>query len=328
MSSRRQFITGLGALAACSLAAPVSARNSAALTATDVHVKDYPTVKAVEWLGRELARETDGRLSIHQYHSGQLGRESEAIDMVRFDAIDITRVYSGGLNNAFPLTRALCLPYVFDSVAHQRRVLDGEVGSLVLDGFATRGLIGLAIYDCGARSFYNTRRPIFTPKDMHGLKLRVPLSDIFMQLIRDFGANPTPLAYGEVFSALQTHLIDGAENNIKSFHSSRQFEAAHYWSNTEHSYAPDVLVMSKRRFDALAPSDRERLRRLSAQSVGVMRKLWDESAEASLLALQAAKLHINDVDLPAFRKASEPVLSYYRRDAAIDSLYRAIRKMA
>lgn len=328
MNTRRHFIAGLGALAASSLVPAASARNSAILTATDVHVKDYPTVKAVEWLGQELARETDGRLSIRQYHSGQLGRESEAIDMARFDAIDITRVYSGGLNNAFPLTRALCLPYVFDSVAHLRRALDGGVGALVLSGFAARGLVGLAIYDCGARSFYNTRHPISVPEDMRGLKLRVPLSDIFMRLIRDFGANPTPLAYGEVFSALQTRLIDGAENNIKSFHSSRQFEAAQYWSKTEHSYAPDVLVMSKRRFDSLSPPDRERLQRLAAQSVGVMRRLWDETADASLLALKTANLRINDVDKEAFRKASMPVLRAYRRDAEIDSLYRAIREMA
>lgn len=328
MNTRRRFLAGIGALAASGPIASALAGRSVALTATDVHVKDYPTVKAVEWLGRELARETDGRLSIHQYHSGQLGRESEAIDMARFDAIAITRVYSGGLNNAFPLTRALCLPYVFDSVEHQRRALDGAVGVAVLEGFAERGLVGLAIYDCGARSFYNTRRPIHAPGDMHGLKLRVPLSDIFMQLVRDFGANPTPLAYGEVFSALQTRLIDGAENNIKSFHSSRQFEAAHYWSNTEHSYAPDVLVMSKRRFDSLDPPDRERLLRLAAQSVGVMRRLWDETAEASLLALETADVRINDVDLAAFRKASMPVLREYRRDPDIDSLYRAIRNVA
>jgi tripartite ATP-independent transporter DctP family solute receptor len=328
VNTRRRFIVGLGALAANSLIANASARDSAVLTATDVHVKDYPTVKAVEWLGNELARETGGRLSIHQYHSGQLGRESEAIDMVRFGAIAITRVYSGGLNNAFPLTRALCLPYVFESVEHQRRALDGAVGAQVLDGFATRGLVGLAIYDCGARSFYNTRRPIRTPGDMHGLKLRVPLSDIFMGLIRDFGANPTPLAYGEVFSALQTRLIDGAENNIKSFHSSRQFEAAHFWSNTEHSYAPDVLVMSKNAYEALAAADRDRLKRLAAESVGVMRRLWDETVDTSLRALQAADLRINDVDFSAFRRASQPILREYRKDPDIDNLYRAIRAMA
>jgi tripartite ATP-independent transporter DctP family solute receptor len=328
MNARRRFLGQLGIAAGAAIAPSAMASPGSVLTATDVHVKDYPTVKAVEWLGRELARQTDGRLTIHQYHSGQLGRESEAIDMARFNAIDITRVYSGGLNNAFPLTRALSLPYVFDSVAHLRRAVDGGVGASVLSGFAARGLVGLAIYDCGARSFYNTRHPIFAPEDMHGLKLRVPLSDIFMRLIRAFGANPTPLAYGEVFSALETHLIDGAENNIKSFHSSRQFEAARYWSNTEHSYAPDVLVMSKRRFDALSPVDRERLLHLSAQSVGVMRRLWDETAEASLLALKAADLHINDVDLAAFRKASLPVLGEFRRDADINSLYHAIRDLS
>jgi tripartite ATP-independent transporter DctP family solute receptor len=328
MNARRHFLSQLGIAAGAAIAPSAMASPGSVLTATDVHVKDYPTVKAVEWLGRELSRETGGRLSIQQYHSGQLGRESEAIDMARFNAIDITRVYSGGLNNSFPLTRALCLPYVFDSVAHQRRAIDGKVGAQVLQGFATRGLIGLAIYDSGARSIYNTRRPIHAPADMRGLKLRVPLSDIFMRLIRDFGANPTPLAYGEVFSALETHLIDGAENNIKSFHSSRQFEAAHYWSYTEHSYAPDVLVMSKRRFDTLSPDDRERLLYLSTQSVGVMRKLWDETAESSLSALKAANLHINDVDLAAFRKASLPVLGEYRRDIDINSLYRAIRDLS
>ncbi len=328
MNARRRFLSQLGIAAGAVIAPSAMASPGAVLTASDVHVKDYPTVKAVEWLGQQISKETDGRLSIRQYHSGQLGRESEAIDMARFGAIHITRVYSGGLNNAFPLTRALCLPYVFDSVAHQRRAVDGGVGARVLSGFAARGLVGLAIYDCGARSFYNTQRPIHSPEDMRGLKLRVPLSDIFMRLIRDFGANPTPLAYGEVFSALQTRLIDGAENNIKSFHSSRQFEAAHYWSNTEHSYAPDVLVMSKQRFDALAGPDRERLLRLAAQSVSVMRRLWDESAGASLQALQAADLRINDVDLTAFRQASLPVLREYRRDPDIDSLYRAIRAMA
>lgn len=315
-------------MAVSGLVPSVAARGSEVLTATDVHVKDYPTVKAVEWFGNALADETGGRLRIQQFHSGQLGRESEAIDMVRFGAIDITRVYSGGLNNAFPLTRALCLPYVFDSVAHLRRALDAGIGARVLDGFTSRGLVGLAIYDCGSRSVYNTRRPIFAPSDMHGLKLRVPLSDIFMRLIRDFGANPTPLAYGEVFSALQTHLIDGAENNLRSFHSSRQFEAAHYWSDTQHSYAPDVLVISKQRFDALDAADQARVRRLATASVGVMRRLWDEGTDASLQALKASGLRMNEVDLPAFRRASLPLLRAYRRDPDIDGLYRAIRAMA
>ena len=330
MTSRRDVIRGLGA--ACALAAtPAALRaddGSRLLTATDVHVKDYPTVAAVQWIGREIERASGGRLRLRLYHSGQLGRESEAIDMARFGAIDITRVYSGALNNAFPLTQALSLPYVFDSVAHLRRALDGEVGAAVLRDFDRRELVGLAIYDCGARCFYNVRRPIHGPADMHGLKFRVPASDIFMRMIRLLGGNPTPLAYGEVFSALQTHLIDGAENNLRSYHSSRQFEAARFWSQTEHSYAPDVLLMSRRSFDALRPDDRELLRDTARRSVAVMRTLWDESEALARAAVIEGGVRINDCDLPTFRAAVQPLLDEYHRDPAIETLYRRIRSLA
>ncbi|QWP75286.1 TRAP transporter substrate-binding protein [Lysobacter sp. K5869] len=328
MSTRRQFLAGAAAGLSAAAAGSAWARDPNLLTATDVHVKDYPTVAAVEWLGRELQSATQGRLRMRMYHSGQLGREAEAIDMARFGAIDITRVYSGALNNAFPLTQLLSLPYTFDSVAHLRRALDGEVGRRVLDSFAKRDLVGLAFYDCGARCFYNVRRPIVEPADMHGLKFRVPSSDIFMRMIRMLGGNPTPLAYGEVFSALQTHLIDGAENNLRSFHSSRQFEAARYWSRSEHSYAPDVLLMSRQRYEALTPSDQGLLHEIARASVQVMRQRWDESEAQSRQALLDAGVRMNDCDLPAFRKAVAPLLDDYHRVPALEALYRTIRSMA
>lgn len=329
MTSRREFLTGIAAACVASAAPAVCAADGPrVLTATDVHIKDYPTVAAVRWIGEQLERETQGRLRLRQYHSGQLGRESEAIDMARFGAIDITRVYSGGLNNAFPLTQALCLPYVFDSVAHLRRALDGDVGADVLRGFQTRDLVGLAIYDSGARCFYNTRRALHVPEDMHGLKLRVPPSDIFIRLLRLFGANPTPLSYGEVFSAMETRLIDGAENNMRSFHSSRQFEVARYWSQSEHSYAPDVLLISRRSFESLAPGDRALLRDLAQRSVGVMRGLWDESESTARAAVLAAGVRINAVDMPAFRRKAQPLLDEYLRQPAIAALHRRIRALA
>lgn len=332
MTTRRSFIAGIGAACATLAATPgrslAAATDGRVLTATDVHVKDYPTVAAVEWIGQQLERETDGRLRLRVYHSGQLGREAEAIDMARFGAIDITRVYSGALNNAFPLTRVLSLPYVFDSVAHLRRALDGDVGARVLAGFEARDLVGLAIYDSGARCFYNTRRPIRTPADMRGLKLRVPASDIFMRLIRLLGGNPTPLAYGEVFSALQTHLIDGAENNLRSYHSSRQFEAARYWSQTEHSYAPDVLLVSRRSLDSLRPDDRALLRDLARRSVSVMRSRWDASEASARQAVLDAGVQVNDADLAAFRATSQPLLRDYVRDPSIAALYRSVRALA
>ena len=333
MISRRGFLTsGVGAACAATLSTlPALAAGSdegKLFTATDVHVRDYPTVEAVNWIGQELERQTGGRLRLRMFHSGQLGREAEAIDMARFGVIDITRVYSGALNNAFPLTQALCLPYVFDSVEHLRHTLDGQVGAEVLRGFEARGLVGLAIYDSGARCFYNTRHAINTPADMHGLKLRVPASDIFIRLIRLLGANPTPLSLGEAFSALETRLIDGAENNIRSFHSSRHFEAAGFWSQTEHSYAPDVLLMSRKSFDVLSPADRQLVLEVARQSVPVMRKRWDESEDTARQAVTDYGVKMNAVDLPAFRKAAQPLLSEYLQDPRIDSLYRRIRDHA
>lgn len=331
MTSRRQFLSSIAvACAGTAVARPglAALAGGHVLTATDVHVKDYPTVTAVQWMGETLAAETDGRVQIRLYHSGQLGRESDAIDMARFGAIDLTRVYSGALNNAFPLTEALCLPYVFDSVAHLRRALDGDVGAAVLDGFAARDLVGLAIYDSGARCFYNTRRPLHVPADLQGLKLRVPASDIFMQLLRDLGANPTPLGFGAVFSALETRLIDGAENNIHSYHSSRHFEIAPYWSQTEHSYAPDVLLMSRRSFDELRPDDRERVLDVARRSVQVMRAEWDASEARAREAVLAGGARLNAVDLPAFRKAAAPLLRQYLQKPQLAALHRRIRDLA
>jgi tripartite ATP-independent transporter DctP family solute receptor len=333
MMDRRGFLAaGLGAACAAPLAGlpALAATRTAAtvLTATDVHVKDYPTVAAVRWIGETLERETQGRLRIRLYHSGQLGRESEAIDMARYGAIDMTRVYSGALNNAFPLTQALCLPYVFDSPAHMRRAMDQGVGDAVLRGFERRGLVGLAIYDSGARCFYNIRRPIVSPADLHGLKIRVPASDIFIRMLRLFGANPTPLSLGEVFSGMETHMIDGAENNMRSFHSSRHFEAARYWSQSDHSYAPDVLLISKRSFDALTPGDRELMLVTARQSVGVMRALWDESENAARKMVVDYGVRLNEADIASFKRVSQPLLDEYLRQPELMSLYRRIRDLA
>jgi tripartite ATP-independent transporter DctP family solute receptor len=324
---RRAAIHGL-LLAAGAATLPRAARAGATLTATDVHPSNYPTVEAVRFIGEGLARETGGELSLRLYHSGQLGRESDAVDMARFGAIDLTRVYSGALNNAFPLTRALCLPATFDSVAHLRRAIDGEPGRRVLADFARRDLVGLAIYDSGARCFYNTQRPIVTPADLRGLKFRVPPSDIFMAMLRGLGANPTPLPYGEVFSALETRLIDGAENNLRSFHASRHFETARYWSESAHSYAPDVLLMSRRRFDALTAPQRELVQSLARQSVGVMRRRWDEGEASASAALEQGGVERNPVDVAAFATAVAPLLRDRLAEPDLQSLHRSIRDLA
>lgn len=327
MLSRRAVLLAAGAVCAGIRPAAAHAKTSV-LTAADVHVDGYPTVEAVRWMGRMLARETDGRLDVRVYHSGQLGRETDTVNLARFGVLDITRVNMAALNNAFPSTRILSLPYVFDSVAHMRRSLDGDVGREILGHFDARGLVGLAFYDSGARCFYNVRHPVAEPADLHGLKLRVPPSDIFIALVRALGANPTPLSYGEVYSSLQTHLIDGAENNWRSFHSSRQFEVAKHWAQSEHSYSPEALLMSRRRFDQFSAGDQELIRAAATQSVPYMRELWDRAEAESRAVVIAAGVQVTAVDRVAFHRAAAPVLKTYLEDQQLRHLYERIRAAA
>jgi len=325
--NRREILVGLGALCATH-SRFASAQSNTLLTAADVHIDGYPTVEAVRWIGRKLQQETAGRLNIRVYHAGQLGREADTIDLARFGALDITRVNFASLNNPFPLTQIFSLPYVFNSVEHMRRAADGDAGKAVLDGFAKRELVGLAIYDAGSRSFYNTRRPVHEPKDLHGLKIRVPPSDIFIELARALGANPTPLPFGEAYSALQTHLIEGAENNWRTFHTSRHFEVARYWSQSSHSHSPEALLMSRRAFDALDPADRDLLVATARESVPFMRQLWDRmDAESREIVLKAG-VQANEVDSTAFHKAARPVVEGYLQQQGLGQVYESIRAVA
>jgi tripartite ATP-independent transporter DctP family solute receptor len=298
------------------------------LNAADVHVSGYPTVEAVRWIGERLAAATGGELGIRVYHSGQLGREHDTVEMARFGAIDLTRVNFAALNNAFPLTGVAALPYVFDSVEHMRHAMDGEPGRRILEDFARRDLVGLAIYDSGVRCVYNVRRPIHRPADLVGLKIRVPPSDIFIEIGRALGANPTPLPFGEVYSSLQTHLIDGAENNIRSFHSSRQFEVARYWSETLHSYSPEALLLSRRTFERLSAEERDLLLRLARESVPVMRAMWDEAEATSRRFVTEAGVQLNDVDLVEFHEATAPMVESRLATPSLRRLYDDIRGMA
>lgn len=323
--SRRAFLGGGAALC---LQAGARAQNAAIqLSASDVHVAGYPTVEAIRWIGETLRRETGGRIALRLYHSGQLGREGDAIDMTRFGALDITRVTMAALNNPFPATQVLCLPYVFADVAHMRRALDGAPGRTIARDFERRDLVLLAYYDGGVRNLYNTHRAVVAPGDLRGLKIRVPPSDIFMQLIRSLGANATPLPYGEVFSALQTHLIDGAENNWSTYHTTRQFEVARFVARSEHAYSPEALLMSKRSLDALGTADRALLLDVAARSVAHMRTLWDRDEAAARETVLARGVRENEVDMPAFRAAAAPVLAEYRRDAQTEALYRSIQAL-
>ncbi|MBC7770000.1 MAG: TRAP transporter substrate-binding protein [Phycisphaerales bacterium] len=321
----RRLLLGTGALAATG--AGFALAQSAAeqvITAVDVHPRDYPTVEAVRWMGQEIERETAGRISFRLYPSGQLGSETDTVNLARFQVLDIARVYLGAVNNMFPATQPLALPYTFRDEGHMRRVCDGDIGRDILPTFERRGLVGLAFYDSGFRSMYNARHPIHTPADMRDLKVRVPRADIFIEMLDAMGANATPIPFGEVFTGLQTHLIDAAENNWATFQSTRQYEVARYWSQTDHCGAPEALLMSKARFDGLSSADRDLIRAKARESVPIMRALWDQKQATARQTVLDAGVHFNQADTEAFRRAVEPMKRRWMADDAIAATVRRI----
>jgi tripartite ATP-independent transporter DctP family solute receptor len=322
--TRRQLIAAFALSTAVQRAR--GADRSALLTVAEVHPGDYPTVTALNWINATLQNEFGGELALRVYHSGTLGSEKDTIDLARIGALAVTRVHSSVLNNAIPATRILSLPYVFESTDHMRRAFDGALGAEILAACAERDLLGLALYDSGSRNFYNARRSVQVPEDLKGLKLRVPQSDIFMQSVAALGASPTPLSYSAVFSSLQTHLVDGAENNWPSFHSSRHFEIARHFSESEHAFAPDMLVMSRRVANALPREQRDFLVDAARRSVAIMRVEWDQRVAASRQAVVDAGVEVSQVDKLAFRRSVQPLLDRYLRDPEIRRLYELLER--
>lgn len=324
--TRRSLLASGAAVAA--LAGSGFAKEPGLLCAADVHRDGYPTVEAVKWIGQELERATGGTHRIRMYHSAQLGSEDDSIGLVRFGGIDICRVNMGALNNAFPETAILSLPYIFRSTEHLHRTIDGPVGADLLNVFERRGMVGLAFYDAGARCFYNTRHPVRTAADLAGLKIRVPQSDIFLAAIGAMGANATPLTVSTVFSSLQTRLIDGAENNWPTFLTARHFEVAHHWSTTEHSYSPEALLISRRSFDALAPGVRDALVDAARRSVPYMRSLWSKTETAAREEVLKAGVQVTEADRESFKAAVKPVVDRYLENETLAGLYRRINDEA
>ncbi len=295
------------------------------MRAADTHPIDYPTVQAVLHMGKLIEQRTNGRHTLKMYPSSQLGQEKDTIEQTKLGAVDINRVNMGPFNNIVPETNVPSLPFAFRSKAHMRAVMDGQVGEDILKAFEAHGFVGLAYYDSGARSFYNTKKPILTPDDLKGMKIRVQQSDLFVDTMRALGANATPMPYGEVYTGLKTGVIDGAENNWPSYESSKHFEVAKYYSMNEHSMSPEVLVMSKRTWDGLTPEDQAIFRAAAKESVAVMRKLWDEREMKSEATVRAGGAQINAVDKTPFIEAMRPVYEKYLKDDTLRSLLKRIQ---
>lgn len=309
--SRREsfFLTaamvGAGALPACSK----SARK--AMTAVDTHPAGYPTVEAVRYFGEIIERESEGRLRLKLFPGGQLGQEKDTLEITVFGGLDINRVNLAPLNSIAKETFVPALPFMFRSVAHMRAAVDGEPGKTVLQSLEGHGLIGLCFFDSGARSFYTTKRPIQVPEDLKGLKIRVQSSDLFVSMVEALGGDATPMSFGEVYQGLLQGVVDGAENNWPSYENTRHFEAAKYYSLTRHVMSPEVLVMSKKKWETLHENDRELLKRAARMTVPYMRDLWDQRVVRSREIVLNAGVEIFEPDIRPFQDRVQPVWDRY-----------------
>jgi tripartite ATP-independent transporter DctP family solute receptor len=311
------------AVCAC-LAVPVQARD---FRSADVHPADYPTVEAVKHMGKLLAEQTNGRLGIRTYPNGALGNERDTVEQMKIGGLDMMRINVAPLNNVVPETIATSLPFVFRSKEHMRQVLDGPVGDEILAAMETQNLVGLAFYDSGARSFYTAKKPVTALADLKGTKIRVQQSDLFVAMVEAIGANPTPMPYGEVYTALKTGIVDAAENNLPSYESSRHFEAAKYYALTEHAMAPEVLVFSKPVWDRLPKEDQALIRKAAKDSVPFMRKLWDEREAKARQTVESAGTQIVEIaNKQEFIDAMQPVFAKFANTPKLQSLVQRIRE--
>lgn len=316
---RRDFIklsAGLGAsMATLAPLSPARAQAKTVFKASDVHPAGYPTVTATENLGKKLDAATQGRLSLQMYPSMQLGGEKETIEQTQIGAIQLTRVSVGALGPVVDELNVLNMPFLFKSTAHAQKVLDGEIGAELLGKVAANanaGLVGLCWMDAGARSFYNTKKPIQTIADMKGLKVRVIGNPMFVDMANALGANGVAMGYDQVFNALQTGVIDGAENNPPSYVFDNHYTAAKYYTLTEHLVVPEMLTFSKKVWNTLSKDDQALLMKFAREAQMEERVLWTKYEQDAMAKAKAAGVQVIELaDKKPFQDAVKPVWDKY-----------------
>ncbi len=329
-----------GALLVLALSTSTTLLSAREFRAADAQPADYPTVQAIQLMSRLIEERTGGRHRIRVFHSGQLGKQTDTIEQTRIGAIDINRTTATSLGYEFssqvgrhlepegwiPSVKVLALPYLFRSLEHQHKVLDQGIGDEILANLQRYGFVGLAFYTAGARSIYNRTRPIRVLADLKGLRIRIPQSELMKNIIGALGADPVILPYSQVKIALATGLIDGAEHNLPSYVSTGHYKLAPYYTFTEHTMGPDVLMMSMRAWEELTIEDREIFRDAAHSSSLFLRELLDGVvARARQEAFSAGNILISEFEREPFRQAMDPVYEKMLTDEHSRRLVQRIR---
>jgi tripartite ATP-independent transporter DctP family solute receptor len=318
MSTPRRTFThcALALAAACAaIGAPAVsfAQGAMTLKAADVHPPGYPNVVAIEHLGQKLEAATNGRLKLKMYPGGVLGSEKEMIEQCQVGAIDILRTSLGPVGPVVPDVNVFNMPFVFRNEAHMRAVIDGPIGDEMLAKITASPakLVALGWMDGGSRSLY-TKKPVHSIADLKGMKIRMIGNPLFVDTMNAMGGNGISMGYGEVFSALQTGVIDGAENNPPSYFTANHYQTgAKYYTQTNHLIIPEIFVMSKVTWDKLSAADQALVKKFAREAQFEQRKLWDESVGDYVNKLKAGGVEFITIDNKPFYDATAPVRAKY-----------------
>jgi tripartite ATP-independent transporter DctP family solute receptor len=315
---RRDFLqAGVATLAlgAANGLGPVHAQTKMVLKASDVHPLGYPTVEAVMRMGKKLEAATEGRLTVQMFPSMQLGGEKEMIEQAQLGALQLARISVGAVGPVVDDVNVFNLPFVFRNAKHMEAVIDGDIGNELLAKISANektGLIALCWMNAGSRNVYNNKRPIKTMADLKGLKVRMMGNPLFVDTMNALGGNGVALGFDQVFSSMQTGVIDGAENNLPSFMAQNHHQVAKYFTMTEHLIIPELLVFSKISWQKLTPADQALIKKVAKEAQAEQRVLWYEAENAALDKMKAAGTQmIMDVDKKPWQDAVKPVWDKY-----------------
>ncbi|MGD1881620.1 MAG: TRAP transporter substrate-binding protein [Paracoccaceae bacterium] len=291
----------------------------------NIHPEGYPNSVAIDEFVAAVNETTDLNLQI--FHGGVLGSQPDAIEQVRNNALEFGQFNMGPMGPIIPTTNVLSLPFIFSSVDHMHKAMDGEVGEIFAAAMEREGLVPLAWYDSGSRSFYNSKRPIMRPSDVEGLKLRVMNNDLFVDMVAQLGGNATPMAFSEVYQSLKTGVIDGAENNYPSYESTGHYEVAGFYSITDHLIIPECLCVSTESWNALDDATKEAVRTAARASATTQRELWATREKESLAKVEAGGATVNEVENKvAFQEKMAPVYeSFIAANPDLSSVIEAIQ---
>jgi len=317
MTTRREFLRSTVTLAAgaAAVGAPGVARaqQKMVLKASDVHPLGYPTVEAIVRMGKKLETATNGRLSVQMYPAMQLGGEKEMLEQTQVGALQICRVSVGPVGTIVDELNVFNLPFVFRDEAHMRKVIDGPIGVELIDKITSAPnsrLVGLGWMDAGTRNVY-AKKAFKTPADLKGQKIRMMGNPIFVETMNAMGGNGISMGFNELYTALQTGVVDGAENNPPTLLTHNHYQVSKVYSLTGHLIIPEIFVFSRRTWDGLAKDDQALIKKLSREAQAEQRDLWDRMVAESTQKLKASGVEFVDVDKKAFYEATRPVRDKY-----------------